>query len=147
MGHLQRQNEDLVNQVDVVQGQLQQRVIAHRDMQHVLNFRTEQRDEAWARENDYRNQIHMLEFHVDQVELWNDGLQAEVHHLTNLMHPDFQRMALADDLGMVDNDGVEQEEEDEESEASAAMGEEDPEVVIPANDDGDHDDIGNDDDA
>ena len=146
MGHLQRQNEDLGNQVDVVQGQLQQSVIAQRDMQHVLNFRTDQRNEAWARENDLRNQVHMLEFHVDQVELWSDHLHGEVHRLTNLMDPDYLREAVAGDLGMVDNDGVEQEEE-EESKASAAVEEEGPEPVVPANDDGDHDDMDDNDDA
>ena len=144
---MHRHNENLGNQVDIVQSQLQHRVIAHRDMEHVLNFRTDQRNEAWARENDLMEQINMLEFHVDQVELWSDHLHGEVHRLTNLMDQDYQREVVAGDLGMVDNDVVEQEEEEEESEASTAMGEEDPEQVVPANDDGDHDDMDADDDA
>jgi len=85
----------------------------------------------------------MLEFQVDQVELWSDHLHGEVHHLTNLMDPDYQCEVVAGELGMVDNE-VEQEEE---SEASAAEEEEDPKQVVPANDDGDHDDMDADNDA
>ena len=55
------------------------------------------------------------------------------------MDPDYQRMVLADDLGMVDNGSEDEESEDEM--------EEDPEMVVPDDDNGVFDDINPDDDG
>ena len=112
-------------------------------MQEVLDLRTEQRDEAWALEDGYRNQIHTLQFCVEDMKLWNDGLHEEVYYLHNLMDPNYQQMVVADDLGMVDNSEVEQDEGNE----SGAEMEEDPKIVVPDDDDGVYDDINFDDDA
>jgi len=143
LGHLQRQNEELGDQVGLMQVQLQDGAEMQQYMQEVLDVRTEQRDGAWALEDGYRNQIHTLQFRVEDMELWNDGLHEEVHYLHNLMDPNYQQMAVADDLGMVDNG---EEDKDEDNESGAEL-EEDPEIVVPDDDDGVYDDINFEDDA
>ena len=122
-----------------MQVQVHDSAVMQQAMHHLLEVRTEQRDEAWALEDGYRNQIHTFQFRVEEMELWNDGLHEEVHYLNNLMDPNHQRMAMADDLGMVDNGDEDEETEDEM--------EEDPEIVVPDDDNGVFDDINPDDDA
>jgi len=138
-GHMQRRNLELEEQMGLMQIQAHDNAVVQQAMNHLLEVRTEQRDQAWAKENGYRHQIHELQYRAETAELWNEGLHAEVHHLNNLMDPDYQRMVLADDLGMVDN-GSEDEESEEEVE-------EDPDMVVPDDDNGVFDDINPDDDG
>jgi hypothetical protein len=129
------------DQEEVYESQIRHRIIDHRNTQRVLDYMTNERNASLVRENALRGQIQMQDFHIHNVEAWGAHLHEEVHRLTNLMDPEYQREVVAGDLGLVDNEVA------QESEAEASAEEEDPEEVVPANDDGDHDDVDSHDDA
>ena len=82
-GHMERRNLELEEQVGFMQVQVHDSAAIQQSMHDLLEVRTGQRDEAWALENGYRQQINTLQIRVGEAELWNEGLHAEVHLLNN----------------------------------------------------------------
>jgi chromosome segregation ATPase len=149
-GELQREAIQLAAQNDALQHRVEELEISVELQEYGRELATNQLEatrlelqQAWFQEEQDVARINMLEGHVGVLHQWGHIQNEEITRLNNLLDPDFQRQVVAEDLGMVDNT-VDPEPEEESSEEE----EEDPDIVVPANDDGDHDDVdSHDDDA